>query len=50
MCKKEYTHPWNSRVIGLEMLARTGSTQEVKRKAVAALKKFHGIVFTEETK
>lgn len=47
---KKYVHPANSRVIGLEMLARTGSTQEVRRKAVLALKKFHGIVFTEETK
>ena len=50
MSKKGYAHPANSRAIGLEMLARKGSTQEVRRKAIAALKKFHGIVFTGETK
>lgn len=38
-------HPVNSRIIGLEMLARDGRTEQVRAKAVAALKKYHGIDF-----
>lgn len=42
---KPNLHPANSRVIGLEMLAREGSTEQVRARAVAALKKYHGIDF-----
>ena len=45
MSNKPKPHPANSRVIGLEMLAREGSTEQVRAKAVAALKKHHGIDF-----
>lgn len=45
MSNKPKPHPTNSRVIGLEMLAREGSTEQVRAKAVAALKKYHGIDF-----
>ena len=45
MSNKPKPHPVNSRVIGLEMLAREGSTEQVRAKAVAALKKYHGIDF-----
>ena len=45
MGNKSRPHPANSRVIGLEMLAREGSTEQVRAKAVAALKKHHGIDF-----
>ena len=45
MSNKPKPHPSISRVIGLEMLARNGSTEQVRAKAVAALKKHHGIDF-----
>ena len=45
MENKAKQHPANSRVIGLEMLARDGSTEQVRAKAIAALKKHHGIDF-----
>lgn len=45
MENKAKQHPSNSRVIGLEMLARDGSTEQVRAKAVAALKKYHGVDF-----
>ena len=45
MSDKPTPHPASSRVIGLEMLAREGSTWQVRAKAVAALKKHHGIDF-----
>ena len=45
MSNKPKQHPANSRVIGLEMLAREGSTEQVRARAVAALKKYHGIDF-----
>ena len=45
MENKAKQHPANSRVIGLEMLAREGSSEKVRAKAVAALKKHHGIDF-----
>ena len=45
MGNKPKPHPANSRVIGLEMLAREGSTEQVRSKAIAALKKYHGIDF-----
>ena len=38
-------HPVNSRIIGLEVLAREGRTEQVRAKAIAALKKYHGIDF-----
>ena len=45
MSNKPKPHTAISRVIGLEMLAREGSTEQVRAKAVAALKKHHGIDF-----
>ena len=45
MGNKSKPHPANSRAIGLEALAREGSTEQVRAKAVAALKKHHGIDF-----
>ena len=39
------SHPVNSRIIGLEMLAREGRTEQVRAKAIAAIKKYHGIDF-----
>ena len=45
MSNKAKPHPANSRVIGLEMLAREGSTEQVRAKAIAAIKKYHGIDF-----
>ena len=45
MSNKTKPHPANSRVIGLEMLAREGSTEQVRARAVAALKRRHGIDF-----
>ena len=45
MSNKPKPHPANSRVIGREMLAREGSTEQVRANAVAALKKHHGIDF-----
>ncbi len=38
-------HPANSRIIGLESLARSGSTEAVRLKAIAALKSNFGIEF-----
>ena len=45
MSNKPKQHPAISRVIGLEMLARNGSTAQVRARAVAALKKHHRIDF-----
>jgi len=45
MSNRAKPHPANSRVIGLEMLAREGSTEQVRANAIAALKKYHGIDF-----
>ena len=45
MGNKSKPHQANSRMIGLELLAREGSTEQVRSKAVAALKKHHGIDF-----
>lgn len=45
MGNKSKPHPANSRMIGLEPLAREGSTEQVRANAVAALKKHHGIDF-----
>ena len=38
-------HPANSRIIGLESLARNGSTETVRAKAIASLREYYGIRF-----